>query len=32
MLYIEVPDKNDSISRITLSGKEYYIETVSSFV
>ena len=25
MLYIEVPDKNDSISRITLSGKEYYI-------
>ena len=25
MLYIEVPDKIDSISRITLSGKEYYI-------
>jgi hypothetical protein len=25
MLYIEIPDRNDSISRITLSGKEYYI-------
>lgn len=25
MIYIAVPDKNDSISRITLSGKEYLI-------
>ncbi len=25
MIYIAVPDKNDSVSRITLSGKEYLI-------
>lgn len=25
MLYITVPDKNDSVSRIVLSGKEYLI-------
>jgi hypothetical protein len=25
MIYITVPDKNDSISRIKLSGNEYYI-------
>lgn len=25
MIYIAVPDKNDSVSRITLSKKEYYI-------
>ena len=25
MIYIEVPDMNDSVSRITLSRKEYYI-------
>ena len=25
MIYISVPDKNDSVSRVTLSGKEYQI-------
>lgn len=25
MMYIAVPDKNDSIGRVSLSGKEYYI-------
>ena len=25
MIYIAVPDMNDSVSRITLSGKEFYI-------
>ena len=31
MLVIQVPDKNDSIGRITLNGKEYYIRfTINS--